>query len=196
MKTPADNANPVPDCLEILYFYYPEDTPLRRLLLRHSAQVRDKALALVPDGEKELVASCCMLHDIGIGECHAPDILCTGTKPYLAHGLAGGAMIREYARRHQLDLECFARVCERHTGTGITEEEIRRKKLPLPEQDWLPETRVEKLVCYADKFFSKSGSMREKSLEHIRAGLAKFGPDTLARFEELHRLFGRQTCNT
>ena len=35
------------DSLAILKHFYPEDTPLRRLLISHSEQVRDKALAIL-----------------------------------------------------------------------------------------------------------------------------------------------------
>ena len=54
----------------------------------------------------------------------------------------------------------------------------------------LPETPEEKLVCLADKFFSKSGNMREKSLEHIRKSMEKFGSGAVDRFDELCRFFG------
>ena len=87
-------------------------------------------------------------------------------------------------------LEPFARICERHTGSGITAEEVRRQQLPIPERDYLPETPAEKLVCLADKFFSKSGDMREKSLDRIRHSMAKFGPGPAERFEALCRFCG------
>ena len=87
-------------------------------------------------------------------------------------------------------LEPFARICERHTGSGITAEEVRRQQLPIPERDYLPESVAEKVVCLADKFFSKSGDMQEKTLERVRRSMAKFGPGPAARFEELCRLFG------
>lgn len=183
--------------LEILSFFYPEDTPLRRLLLKHSAQVREKALALLEHSSLRggadpfLVAAGAMLHDIGIVHCHAPKILCTGSEPYLAHGLLGARMLREYgaARDMAAEIEPFARICERHTGSGITAEEVRRQQLPIPERDYLPETIAEKAVCLADKFFSKSGDMREKPLERIRRSMAKFGPGPAERFEALCRLF-------
>lgn len=90
-----------------------------------------------------------------------------------------------------VDLEACARVCERHTGSGLTASEIEREGLPLPHRDFLPETLEEKLICYADKFFSKSGDPeKEKSLEKIRRSMAAFGPDSLARFDALHALFG------
>ncbi len=181
----------------IITHFYPEDTPLRRLLLRHSTQVRDKALAILAnpsrpplDLDAGLVSAGAMLHDVGILQCHAPSILCVGTRPYIAHGMIGAEMLREYGRTHGLDLEPFARICERHTGTGITAKEVREQRLPIPERDWLPETPEEKLVCLADKFFSKSGDMREKPAAAVRRSMEKFGADTVERFDALLRLFG------
>ena len=85
-----------------------------------------------------------------------------------------------------------ARVCERHTGTGLTAAEIVAEGLPIdPPRDLLPESLEEKVVCYADKFFSKSRPDEgAKSMEHARRSLAKFGGDTLARFDEMVALFG------
>ena len=181
----------------VITFFYPEDTPLRRLLLRHSTQVRDKALAILANPSRphltidpSLVSAGAMLHDVGILRCHAPSILCTGDHPYIAHGVVGAEMLRDYGRTHGLDMEPFARICERHTGAGITAREIREQRLPIPERDYLPETPEEKLVCLADKFFSKSGDMREKPAAAVRRSLEKFGPDTLERFDALRRLFG------
>ena len=51
--------------------------------------------------------------------------------------------------------------------------------------EYLPETPAEKLICLADKFFSKSGDRREKSLDRIRSSLAKFGPEAVDRFDAL-----------
>lgn len=173
--------------------FYPEDTPLRRRLLKHSAQVRDKALELAAGAEEsldlELVADGAMLHDIGIKACDAPGIDCHGTEPYLAHGIIGARMLREYGTAHGMELEKYARICERHTGSGLTAAEIRSQKLPLPERDYLPETPEEALVCLADKFFSKSGDMEEKPLKKIRRSMDKFGDAPRKRFEALCRRF-------
>jgi len=185
------------DPAAIITHFYPEDTPLRRLLLRHSTQVRDKALAILaarpssaPPLDPELVSAGAMLHDIGVLQCHAPSILCTGSRPYIAHGIIGAEMLRGFAQKHGIELEPFARICERHTGTGLTAREIREQGLPIPERDYLPETPEEKLICLADKFFSKSGDMQEKPLTAVRRSLEKFGPDTMERFDALLRLFG------
>lgn len=181
------------DPLQIITYFYPQDTPLRRLLTAHSEQVRDKALQILAhSGRKldaQLLACGAMLHDIGIGQCSAPAIFCTGERPYIAHGIIGGEMLRSYAEKYGMELESCARICERHTGSGLTREDVRMQHLPLPEQDYLPETPEEKLICLADKFFSKSGSRREKTLENIRRSMGKFGPDSLNRFDALCAFF-------
>ena len=98
-------------------------------------------------------------------------------------------MLRNYGRENNINLEIYARIAERHTGSGLTAENIIKQDLPLPHRDFLPETELEKLICYADKFFSKSGSMQEKSLESIRRSMLKFGIDSLERFDAMTELF-------
>lgn len=173
----------------LLSKYYPEDNELRRLLLHHSRQVTQKALAIV-DAHPELaidrqfVEEAAMLHDIGICQTYAPGIHCVGTQPYICHGILGAAMLRGEG------LERHARVCERHTGAGITLDDIVSQQLPLPKGDYMPETLEEKLICYADKFFSKSSPQREKTYEQAQKSLAKFGEAGVLRFRQWHELFG------
>ena len=82
-----------------------------------------------------------------------------------------------------------ARVCERHTGAGITRDQILVRHLPLPMRAFLPETMEEKLICYADKFFSKTRLDHEKTLEEAEASLAKFGEKGVHRFRQWERMF-------
>lgn len=188
------------DARRVLEEFYPEDTPLRRLLLEHSRSVREEALAIAESPacrgmglDLELVSSGAWLHDVGVGRCHAPSILCTGDEPYLRHGIVGGEMLRAYGAEHGLDMEPYARICERHTGSGLAAAEIRERGLPLPVQDFLPVTPEEKLVCLADKFHSKSGDGRRKPLAEVRRGMARFGAGPVARLEALLELFGLGT---
>ena len=184
------------DCeiLKIIEYFYPEDTPLRRMLLKHSGQVRDKALEILGDNklnlDRTLIVNGAMLHDIGIGRCQAEKIHCFGNAPYITHGVIGGGLLRDYGRRYNCDMEAFARICERHTGSGLTREDIIRQALPLPEADYLPESGEERLICLADKFFSKSGNQKEKSIDNIRQALGKFGNDSVERFDQMCCLFG------
>lgn len=175
--------------LDIIYKYYPADDALRRLLLKHSRQVADKALAVCerhPDLQldRQLVYEGAMLHDVGIFLTDAPGIFCHGSEPYLLHGRLGAELMRKEGR------EDLARICERHTGTGLTAEDIRRQGLPLPLEDFRPETEAEKVICYADKFFSKSHPDAEKTAAQVVKSLAKFGPESPAIFQAWDERYG------
>ncbi len=174
---------------ELITRYYEEGSALLALLLTHSEMVARKALSVAEAAklniDKDFVYGASMLHDIGIFKCDASGIYCYGKEPYIRHGVIGAELLRQDG----VD-EAYARVCERHTGAGLTAKEIAETGMPLPHKDFLPETLEEKLICYADKFYSKSGDPKEeKSLERVRASMAKFGPDSLARFNALHALF-------
>lgn len=161
---------------------------LYRILLGHSEAVRDKALSIAQskllDVDLQFVAEAAVLHDIGIVRVNAPGIHCFGTAPYICHGIEGRAILEsEGLPRHAL-------VCERHTGSGITCGQIISENLPLPRRDMLPLSLEEKLICYADKFYSKSRNLREeKPVEKIIAQMAAHGADSAARFLALHQLF-------
>ena len=168
--------------------YYPEDNELRHILLTHSQSVTRRALQIVsfhPELklDRQFIAEAAMLHDIGIVRCNAPSICCYGTEPYICHGRLGAEMLRaEGYERH-------ARVCERHTGAGLTAAEIISQNLPLPHQDFLPETLEEQVICYADKFYSKTRLDKEKTIASAERSLAKFGADGLLRFRHWEALF-------
>lgn len=160
----------------ILDKYYPanEDDTLRRLLIKHSRQVANRCLTIC-DHHPELeldrgfLEAAAMLHDIGIRWCSAPGIHCHGTEPYLRHGQIGAELLRrEGYERH-------ARVAERHTGTG------------LPGLE--PETLEEQVVCYADKFYSKSRPDHVLTVEEAAQSLEKFGHEGVEKFMGWSRRF-------
>lgn len=168
--------------------YYGDNAELRDILVRHSTAVANKALAIA-DAHPELrldrrfLLEAAMLHDIGIIRTDAPDIKCFGTEPYIRHGVIGAEMMRaEGFPRH-------ARVCERHTGAGLSQKEIERQGLPLPHTDLLPETTEEQVVCYADKFFSKTRLDTEKTIAQAERSVAKHGEEGLRRFKEMEKRF-------
>ncbi len=174
---------------EIIDKYYPIDNELKHILMVHSQQVTRKALDIVdrhPElkADRPFVEEAAMLHDIGIFRCNAAGIQCFGTEPYICHGTIGANILRaEGFPRH-------ARVCERHTGAGLSLQEIIQQNLPIPHHDLLPETVEEKIVCYADKFFSKTKLTQEKTLEQAIRSLAKFGEEGVARFVKWSEIFG------
>ncbi len=86
----------------------------------------------------------------------------------------------------------IAPICERHLGTGLTVNDIVDSNFPLPHRDMTPKTLEEKLICYADKFYSKSDKHLTvaKTPEKIRKKILKYGEDKLKTFEEFVDLFG------
>lgn len=176
---------------DLIWKYYADNEPLRELLLLHSRQVAQRALEIA-DRHPELhldtafVEQAAMLHDIGIFMTHAPGIHCHGEHPYLLHGYLGGQLMR------QEGLDRVARVCERHTGTGLTARNITEQRLPLPVADYRPETIEEKLICYADKFFSKSHPERVRSVAETARSLEKFGEEGVRTFLEWAELFDNE----
>jgi uncharacterized protein len=127
--------------------------------------------------DAQFIEEAALLHDIGIVSVNAPRIECYGTEAYIRHGVLGAEMLRAEG------LELHARVCERHTGTGLTMEQIVQQELPLPHQDLQPQSIEEQIICFADKFFSKTRLDEEKSVEQARRSLEKFGEEGLAKFD-------------
>ena len=205
------------DYLALIHRYYPEDNALRRMLLHHSRQVCARALQIVerhPElgANRNLVEAGAMLHDIGIFLTDAPGIHCHGTAHYILHGSLGAQLLRNEAKQlkkekqqaEQLNeeqlqaiqlqeelhfYEALARICERHTGTGLTRQTIIERGLPDPQKDLLPETIEEQIICYADKFYSKSQLERERTIPQTLQSLEKFGDEGVEKFRHWTELF-------
>lgn len=176
--------------IEILLHYYNYGDDLFATTIIHGKKVAAKALEIVNKKrisvDPAFIYNASMLHDIGIFLTNAPGIHCNGTEPYIRHGELGGQLLMN------MGLDDYARICERHTGAGISKEDIINNNLPLKHIDYLPITIEEKLICYADKFYSKSNFLvKEKPLDKIMQTMEKFGSDSLKRFKEMHEIFGK-----
>jgi uncharacterized protein len=176
------------DPYHIIKKYYPEGSAIYQVLVIHSEQVRDKAIEIAglhPEFglDKQFLAEASMLHDIGIFLCDAPRIHCHGTHQYIQHGFLGADILRTEG------LEKHALVCERHTGVGLTLEMILRNNLPLPHREMLPVSVEEQVICYADKFYSKTQLHKTHSIERIREYLGRYGASQVRKFDEWHKLF-------
>ena len=147
--------------LDIIAKYYPVGSEAYRILVIHSRSVADKALAIArmhPEMNLDLtfVEEAAMLHDIGIFMTDADGICCFGSYSYICHGYLGADLMRkEGFPRHAL-------VCERHTGAGISLQSIIDQQLPVPHRDMVPVSLEEQVICFADKFFSKTHLDKEK----------------------------------
>lgn len=176
------------DALAIIDKYYPAEDELKHILLTHSRSVADKALGVAARHpelglDTAFLEEGALLHDIGIFLTDAPDICCRGTAPYICHGSLGADLLRaEGYPRHAL-------VCERHTGAGLSLDQILAQNLPVPHRDMVPVSLEEQVICFSDKFFSKTHLDREKTLEKARKSLEKYGTAGVQRFDNWCKLF-------
>ncbi len=176
--------------LEIISEFYEPGSESFQILVKHGQQVANKAIDVakrVPHLKPNInfINEAAMLHDVGIFETNTPELGCSGKHPYVCHGYLGRKILEKKGfSQHAL-------VCERHVGIGITAEEIKINKLPLPQRDMIPISIEEQIICFADKFFSKNGKMEncEKSVRDILNSLRRYGPEKAIRFKEWMRLF-------
>lgn len=176
--------------LEIIKKYYVVGSRSYSILVEHSKMVAEKSLEIARrlehwNPDMVFIEEAAMLHDIGIFMTHAPHIGCHGEKEYICHGYLGRELLeQEGLHRHAL-------VCERHVGAGLSIGDILEHKLPIPKRDMRPVAIEEKIICFADKFFSKRpGRLSEEiPLEEVRRKMSLYGRSQVERFEELLRLF-------
>ena len=168
--------------------YYTKGTKLYDIYISHVTDVTNKALWIARKHPElaidiQFLEEACMLHDISIFKTRAPHIECKGDLPYICHGYLGNELLTsEGLPKHGL-------VCERHTGTGLSLETIIKRKLPIPHRDMRPQSMEEKIICFADKFFSKSNLGKEKSIKKIRKSLSKHGKHQIEQFDECCEMF-------
>lgn len=176
------------DCLGLIKKYYDEKSELYRILVSHSISVSNKAVKLGLqsglDLDLKFVEEAAMLHDIGILYTDAPTIQCFGKHEYIEHGYLGAELLqKEGYPRHAL-------VCERHTGTGITLDEITERNLPLPHREMTPISLEEQLICYADLFYSKTKLGHERTLSTVHRKVAIWGEASEKKLEQWIEMFG------
>lgn len=172
----------------IIEKYYNRNTQLYRILMEHSHAVMEKAVEIAKHysgANIEFIRQAALIHDIGIFLTDAPEIKCFGAYPYISHGYLGRELIeKEGFITHAL-------VCERHTGVGLSKEYIIENNLPIPHRNMVPVSTEEQIICYADKFFSKSAKElgKEKSMDAVIKSITKYGKENAAIFMEWHRMF-------
>lgn len=134
--------------------------------------------------DAELVRAGCLLHDIGVYRLFDDDgRLDHGG--YVRHGLLGHDLLAAEGIP-----EALCRFCSCHTGVGITAADVLAQGLPLPPADYVPVTREERLVMYADKFHTKASPPRFLSFPVYAEQARRFGEDKAAAFHALRDEFG------
>lgn len=177
---------------QLIQQYYSPKSEAYRILKAHGQDVATLALEIAqahPElgADESFLVEASLLHDIGIYLTNAPGIDCHGIEPYIRHGYLGAELLRKH------DMPRHALVAERHTGSGLTSEDIKAQDIMLPEGIYIPQSVEERIICYADKFFSKTKLGKRKSIERIREGVLKYGTDALERFDTLHQELGLPT---
>ncbi len=158
-------------------------------LLEHSKAVAKKALEIADNvqnlnPDKQFIYEAAMLHDIGVSEIiklreKDPEI------PYICHGYFGRLILeKEGLSKHAL-------VSERHIGVGITKKQIIKEKLPLPKRDMVPVSLEEKIIAYADNFYSKTSDpkKRKKTFKEAEKSLGLFGKYKIKKFRQWKKIF-------
>lgn len=171
--------------------YYLNNSVAYNYLVQHSKAVADLALAVGKQNPQllldlQFIFNSAMIHDIGVLFCNAPGIGCFGSELYIRHGVLGAELLRKEG------FPLYANVCERHVGIGISAKEIEENNLPLPIYDMLPLSHEEKIVCVADKFFSKSKQYltQSKSYDLIYSEMGRLGNRQQNQFKEYFDFYG------
>ena len=170
--------------------YYASDDELRRIFLIHARKVADLSLEMAerhPELSLDLafIEEAALLHDIGIFMTDAPRIHCHGSSPYICHGWLGAELLRKEG------MPKHARVCERHTGVGLSKELIMASGWPLPHVDLVPQSLEEQLICFADKFYSKTRHLEEvRTFRQVVESMGRISEEAVQKVIQWNGMFG------
>lgn len=182
---------PLPSVQEIenLHHKYAQNDELFEKVYGHCAIVWEVAKQLIDTHnivlDEELVRVGCLLHDIGVYEHFDENSQYRKDISYLEHGIRGKRILEQEG--YPEFLQQFA---ANHTGVGFTKEEVTRDSLPMPPADYMPLTKEQRLVMYADKFHSKTFPSTFNSFEWYKEHVKKFGSTKSAAFQKLADEFG------
>lgn len=176
---------------DLIEKYIPSGSTAHRVYVIHVTLVTQLALKIGWDKgltteQLQFIEEAGMLHDIGITKTNTPKLGCHGDLPYMNHLTEGRSILQaEGLPRH-------ARVAANHVGVGgLSKEEIVSQKLPLPAEDILCESIEERIISYADLWYSKNPNKlwNKMSLDRLRSKLA-VRPQSLERFNTWYLEFG------
>ena len=136
------------------------------------------------DGDMGLVRAGALLHDVGVYRLYDAAGRLDHAQ-YIRHGLLGYELLRAEGLP-----EAVCRFAVRHTGVGITREDVLRQELPLPPADYVAETPEEALVMYADKFHTKTAPPAFLTAAAYAVSVRRFGAGKVAAFDAMRAVFG------
>ena len=133
--------------------------------------------------DADLVRAGALLHDVGVYRLYTAGVL--DTVGYVRHGVLGHELLAGLGFS-----ETISRFCSCHSGVGITRDDVLRQGLPIPAADYVPETREEELVMYADKFHSKRTPPVFVSGASYEIAVRRWGEDKAVAFADLRHRYG------
>jgi uncharacterized protein len=173
------------DAISLLNKYFAVNREAFDIVFEHSRMVAGKALRIAESlggvqPDLRFIEDAALLHDIGVSRTFAPKIGCRGEAPYMHHGILGREILEAEG------LHAHGLVCERHIGVGLTVEDIVLQQLELPKRDMTPVTLEEKIICFADLFYSKRPGflLMEKTVDQVRNNLSRHGVHKVGIFEK------------
>jgi uncharacterized protein len=177
----------------LLHKKYAATEMLLDLIWAHCNITADVAIWLLEHNDfdktelvREYVIQASLLHDIGVYACSGFEWIPNqppSDRPYIQHGIIGAWILQQegYA-------PAVVQVAYCHTGVGLTVDDIRSHGLNLPEQDFIPQTTLQRFITYASKFHSKAPKFRDS--EQIKEELSKFSQEKVNIFEQMEAEFG------
>lgn len=177
---------PTVKTIKRLHFKYAPNKKTFLLVFTHCQIVKEISEQLIKENNliihKGLVVAGSLLHDIGVYKLMNKRGVFDESN-YIRHGVEGYRILSQEGFPEELCL-----IAERHTGVGISKNEVIRQKLSLPVRDYLALTLEEKIIMYADKFHSKSSHLN--SFNTYSLYIKRFGQSKVKKFQSLARLFG------
>jgi uncharacterized protein len=167
---------PTADALDVVYTHCLIVCGIAEQLYYRSAPGLDVDIGLARAGS--------LLHDIGVYRLY-DDAGNLDHANYLRHGLLGHELLQEEGLS-----EAICRFASRHTGVGLSRDDVLGQGLPLPPADYLAETGEERLVMYADKFHSKTTPPVFLTGPAYAASVRRFGEEKVTAFGAMQRMFG------
>lgn len=176
-----------------LHQKYAQSPVLLDLVWTHSCVLGDICLQLLNTAlfdtsqlSRELVFKACLLHDIGTYACEGwewlPGQPAVG-RPYIQHMIIGAWILMKEGYPAPIIQAAYA-----HKATGLTKADIAKFGMEIPSDEYLPQTLLQQLICYASKFHSKAPKFRE--LDEILKALERYGPEKVAQFTSWYEMFG------
>ena len=176
-----------------LHQKYAQSPLLLDLVWMHGAIVADICQQLVmahtfdASGiNHKIMMQACLLHDVGVYLCEGFEWLqqpMMSRFPYVQHSIVGAWIL--YKEQY---LPEIVQAAYTHKGAGITTDDIAKLGLVLPLDNYLPETLLTQLICYASKYHSKAPKWR--TAEEIVKSLEKYGSDKSQIFAKWYEFFG------